>query len=50
MIFVVVFQIGMDVADAETSSYSGTGETCVDYDGTEVVSIKFEDAVDIKEE
>ena len=48
MIFVVVLQIGIDVADGETASYSEKGVTCVDDDGTERVSIKVEDGVDIK--
>ena len=50
MIFVVVLQNCMDVANAETGSYSETGVTCVNDDGSEGVSIKSEDAVDIKVE
>jgi len=49
MICVVVLQNGMDVVEGETGSYS---ETCVPCDvvGTEEVTIKFEDTIDIKEE
>jgi len=50
MFFVVVLQNGLDVADCETVSYSETGVTCVDDDGTEGVSIKVENAVVIKED
>jgi len=39
----------MDIVEGETASYSETCVTCVD-DGTEEVSIKLEDAIDIKEE
>jgi len=39
----------MDIVEGETASYSGTCVTCVD-DGTEEVSIKFENTIDIKEE
>ena len=49
MICVVVLQNCMDVVEGETASYSETCVTCVD-DGTEEVSIKFEDSIDIKEE
>ena len=35
--------------EGETGNCSGTGVTCDD-DGTEKVSVKFEDAIDIKEE
>ena len=45
----VVLQNGMDVVEGETGSYS---EMCVPCDvvGTEEVSIKVEDTIDIKEE
>ena len=49
MICVVVLQNGMDVVEGETGSYSETGVTC-DVDGTEEVSIKVEESIDIKEE
>jgi len=49
MIRVVVLQNCKDVLEGETASYSETCVTCVD-DGTEEVSIKDEDAIDIKEE
>jgi hypothetical protein len=40
---------GMDVVEGDPGSYS---ETCVmcDDDGTDVVSVKVEDAIDIKDE
>jgi len=45
---VVVLQNGMDVMEGETGSYS---EMCVPCDvGTDEVSIKVEDTIDIKEE
>ena len=49
MIFVVMLQNCMGFVESETSSNS---EPCVmcDVDGTEEVSINFEDAIDIKEE
>jgi len=49
MICVVMLQNWMGYADGETGSYS---ETCVtfDVDRTEEVSIKVEEAIDIKEE
>jgi hypothetical protein len=49
MIFVVVLQNFVGCEDGGTASYS---ETCVtfDMDGSEEISIKGEDAVDIKEE
>jgi hypothetical protein len=39
----------MDVVEGETGSYSETGVTC-NVDGTEEVSIKVEESIDIKEE
>jgi hypothetical protein len=39
----------MDVVEGGTGSYSETGVTC-DVDGTEEVSIKVEESIDIKEE
>ena len=48
MNFVVVLQNGIDVLEGEICSYSETGVTWVD--GTEEVSIKVEDDLDIKEE
>ena len=50
MVFVVVLQKGMDDAVGEIGSYSETGVKFVDDDGTEGVSIKVKDAVDMKEE
>jgi hypothetical protein len=49
MICVVVLQNCMGFVEGETGACS---ETCVNFnvDGTEEVSIKFEDTVDIKEE
>ena len=49
MICVVVLQNSLGFVDGETGSCS---ETCVmcDVDGTEEVSIKVEDAIDIKNE
>ena len=49
MICVVVLQNCVGYADCETGYYN---ETCVtfDVDGTEGVSIEFEDTIDIKEE
>jgi hypothetical protein len=46
---VVVLQNSVDVVDGEIGSYS---ETCVmcDDNGTEEVSVKVEDAIDIKDE
>ena len=49
MICVVVLQNGVDVVEGETGSYSETGVTC-GVDGTEEVSIKVEDATDIRDE
>jgi len=49
MICVVVLQNCIGFVEGETGSCSETGVTC-DVDGTEEVSIKFEDAIDIKEE
>ena len=49
MICVVVLQNGKEVLEGEISSYSKTG-VIWDDNGTEEVSIKVEDAVDIKEE
>jgi len=48
MICIVVLQNCMDV-EGETGNCSGTGVTCDD-DGTEEVSMKVKDAIDIKEE
>jgi hypothetical protein len=39
----------MDVGEGETGSYRETGVGC-DVEGTEEVSIEFEDAIDIKDE
>ena len=49
MICVVVLQNCMGFVEGETSSNSEPCVTC-DVDGTEEVSINFEDAIDIKEE
>ena len=49
MICVVVLQNCVGFVESETSSNSETCVTC-DIDGTEEVSINFEDAIDIKEE
>jgi len=49
MMCVVVLQNCKDVVEGETASYSETCVTCVD-DGTEQISIKVEDAIDIKED
>ena len=49
MICVVVLQNGEGFVEGETGSNSETCVTC-DVDGTEEVSINFEDAIDIKEE
>ena len=49
MMCVVGLQNCIDVVEGETASYSETCVTCVD-DGTEEISIKVEDAIDIKEE
>ena len=49
MICVVVLQNCMGFVEGETSCNSETCVTC-DVDGTEEVSINFEDAIDIKEE
>ena len=49
MICMLVLQNCMDVVKGETCNCSGTGVTCDDH-GTEEVSMKFEDAIDIKEE
>jgi len=46
---VVVLQNGMGFVEGETGSCSKTCVTC-DVDGTEEVSINFEDTIDIKEE
>jgi len=46
MICVVVLQNSVDLVERETGS---CGETC-DVDGTEEVGIKFEDAIDIKDD
>ena len=48
MIFVVMLQNCMGFVESETSSNSETCVTC-DVDGTEDVSINFQDAIDIKE-
>ena len=48
MICVVLLQNGMGFVEGETGSCSETCVTC-DVDGTEEVSINFEDAIDIKE-
>jgi hypothetical protein len=48
IICMVVLQNSMDVVEGETGNSSGTGVTCDD--GTEEVSMKLEDAIDIKEE
>jgi len=45
----VVLQNFMDVVEGECGNCIGTGVTC-DGDGTEEVSVKGEDAIDIKEE
>ena len=47
MICMLVLQNCMDVVKGETCNCSGTGVTCDDH-GTEEVSMKFEDAIDIK--
>jgi hypothetical protein len=44
-----MLQIGMEVGEGETGSYREAGVGC-DVEGTEEVSIKVEDAIDIKEE
>ena len=49
MICVVVLQNGKGFVEGETGSNSEACVTC-DVDGTEEVSINFEDAIDIKEE
>ena len=49
MICVVLLQNCMDFVEGETGSNSEACVTC-DIDGTEEVSINFEDAIDIKEE
>ena len=49
VICVVVLQNGVDVVESETGSYSGTGVAC-NVDGMEEVSIKLEEAIDIKDE
>jgi hypothetical protein len=49
MICVVVLQNGVGFVEGETGSYSETGVTC-DVDGTDEVSIKVEEATNIKEE
>ena len=49
MICVVVLQNCMGFVEGETGSCSETCVTC-DVDGTEEVSIKVEEAIDIKEE
>jgi len=48
IICMVVLQNSMDVVEGETGNSSGKGVTCDD--GTEEVSMKLEDAIDIKEE
>ena len=50
MICVFVLQNIMDDVEGPTGSYSGTCVTCDDDDGTEEVSMKGEDAIDIKGE
>jgi len=49
MIYFVVLQDCVDFVEGETGAFS---ETCVtfDVDGTEEVSIKFEEEIDIKDE
>jgi len=49
MIYVVLLQNCMDFVEDETDSCSETCLTC-DVDGTEEVSIKVEEAIDIKDE
>jgi len=49
MICVVVLQNCVGYADGETGSYSETCVTC-DVDGTEEISIKAEEPIDIKDE
>ena len=49
MICVVMLQNCMGFMETETGSYSETCVTC-DVDGTEEVNIKFEEAIDIKDE
>ena len=49
MICVVVLQNGLGFVDGETGSCSETRVTC-DVDGTEEVSIKVEETIDIKDE
>ena len=49
MICVVVLQNCVDLVEGETGSCSEACGTC-DVDGTGAVSIKVEDAIDIKEE
>lgn len=49
MICVVLLQNSMDVVEGEIGDCSGTDVTCGD-GGTEEVSVKVEDAIDIKEE
>ena len=44
-----VLQNCMDVMEGETGNCSGAGVTCDD-DGTDEVSMKVEDAIDVKEE
>ena len=46
----LVLQNCMDVVEGDSGNCSGTGVTCDDDDGTELVSITVEDAIDIKEE
>ena len=50
MICMLVLQNCMDVVEGESGNCSGTDLTCDDDDGTELVSITVEDAIDIKEE
>ena len=45
----IVLQNCMDIVEGETGNCNRTGVMCGD-DGTEEVSMKFEDAIDIKEE
>ena len=45
----IVLQNCMDIVEGETGNCSGTGVMCDD-DGTEEVSMKVEDAIDVKEE
>jgi hypothetical protein len=47
---VLVFQNGTDVVDSETGSCSETRVMCDVDDGTEEVSFKVEDAIDVNDE